>query len=130
MTPFECPGVSEAMHEDLGLGVTHCRNVGYCDDGTRISPGRCTGSSECADFSDERSCFDYVGYDMVQCGDQTANPWAFCSLPSCGDVTEAPRCDEATRQLLCPDGSELTYDALCNRKDDCADGADERHCLR
>jgi hypothetical protein len=127
---FDCPSVDEARHEQFSSAISECRNVAYCDDGTRVSPGRCTGTRECPDWSDERSCFDISGQDTVRCGDELERSWTFCALSSCGaDGTEPPVCDDAHR-LYCPDGTELSFTSLCDRQDDCADGADERYCLR
>jgi hypothetical protein len=129
-TLFECLGVDDAMYEEFSLALLVCRDVAYCDDGARVSPGRCTGTRECADWSDERDCFDILGQDTVRCGDAVAAPWSFCSLSSCGDDgSEPPLCDD-THRLLCPDGTALSFDSLCDRRDDCAGGADEHYCLR
>jgi hypothetical protein len=131
ISSFDCPNVDKAMSEQFSTAIfVECRNVAYCDDGTRVSPGRCSGTRECPDWSDEQSCFDISGQDMVRCGDEIANSYGFCGLSSCGDDgTEPPVCDDSQR-LHCPDGTELSVNSLCDRQDDCADGADERYCLR
>jgi hypothetical protein len=123
--------LDDAMYEQFSTAIIlECRDVAYCDDGTRVSRPRCSGTPECPDWSDERSCFDIVGQDSVRCGDEIERPWSFCFLTSCGDDgTEPPFCDDA-HQLRCPDGTELSVTSLCDRQDDCADGADERYCLR
>ena len=105
----------------------------YCDDGTRVGSivlqARCNGSRECPDWADERSCYDIVGYDMPRCGDELATPYGFCGLSSCG-AEIPPLCEPEQRRLRCADGTELQPESLCDRKDDCADGADERYCFR
>ena len=134
-TSYYCSSMDEAMGKQFSNTIFECRNVAYCDDGTRVSPvrspARCSGTRECPDWSDERSCFDIVGQDTVRCGDESVRPaLSFCSLSSCGDDgTEPPVCDDS-RRLHCPDGTELSFSSLCDRQDDCADGADERYCLR
>jgi hypothetical protein len=129
--PFECPSVDQAMREQFSTAIVlECRGLAYCDDGTRVPRPRCNGTRECPDWSDERSCFDIEGQDTVRCGDESVPPWRFCELSSCGDDgTEPPICDDSQR-LHCPDGTELSVNSLCDRQDDCADGADERYCLR
>jgi hypothetical protein len=130
-TSFDCPSVNEAMRREYSSAtVSECRFVAYCHDGTRVSQPRCSSTRECPDWSDERSCFDIVGRDTLRCGDESAPVWNFCSLSSCDDDgTEPPICDDSG-QLHCPDGTELSVNSLCDRQDDCADGADERYCLR
>jgi hypothetical protein len=130
MTPFECPGVDETMLEEFSSAVHSCREVAYCDDGTRVLGRRCSGAGECPDWSDEGSCFDIVGQDTMQCGDELTRPWELCLFSSCGDDATPSLCDDTGRRLQCPDGTELSEASVCDRRDDCADGADEHYCFR
>jgi hypothetical protein len=129
-TPLiDCPGVSETMQSEYGaVFILLCPSVTYCDDGTRVSSPRCNGTPECADWSDERNCFDIRGRDMLVCGEQLQEPWSVCELASCAEGA-APGC-EPGQSLECPDGTELAQSALCDRKADCADEEDERYCFR
>jgi hypothetical protein len=124
-----CPALDETKQSDFESVMFRCHNVAYCDDGARVSRARCSGTRECPDWSDERSCFDIVGYDMVRCGDELSSPWGYCSLSSCADETAPPLCD-AQRRPQCPDGTQLSDYSICDRKEDCAGGADELYCLR
>lgn len=107
-----------------------CQSVGYCSDGQRVSPGRCSGSRECADASDERGCFEFVGHDMAQCGDEITEPVFLCE-GTCGFQTQPPLCDASLPNLfLCADGSDVSSSVVCDRKPDCNDQTDELYCLR
>jgi hypothetical protein len=127
-----CPGVNQAMSEEFELLlILQCREVTYCDDGTRVYPGRrCSGSRECSDWSDERSCFDLEGFDLLRCDEELLSPWNSCSVSGCGAEIGLALCGEEPGPLHCPDGTELTRDSVCNRTNECADGADELHCFR
>jgi hypothetical protein len=116
--------------EQLLQVIEKCASVGYCADGKRVSPGRCSGSPECADASDERGCFEFVGFDMAQCGDEITFPQWLCDS-TCAKETKPPVCDEARPdRFLCADGTDVSRDVICNRKPDCADETDELYCLR
>ena len=121
----DCPNA-----EALSLILETCGQVTYCADGKRVSPPRCTGTKECEDGSDERGCFDFVGYDMLQCGDEIMAPQRVCDS-SCGQETKPAFCSEALPdRFLCADGSDVDKYVVCDRKADCADGTDELYCLR
>jgi hypothetical protein len=130
LTPFECPGIDEAISEEFSRVVYSCREAAYCDDGTRVLGRRCSGTAECPDWSDEKSCFEIVGQDMLQCGDQLARAWELCSFSSCSSEAKPPLCNDQEQRLQCPDGAELSEASVCDHRDDCADGADEDYCLR
>jgi len=116
--------------EGLSRVLETCLFTGYCADGTRASSGRCSGSSDCPNAFEERGCFDFVGFDMLQCGDEITQPQGLCSS-TCGYETTPPLCDEARRdRFLCADGTDVDIAVVCDRKNDCADGTDERYCLR
>jgi hypothetical protein len=116
--------------QELSGVLEECRLTSYCADGTRVG-GRCGGWQECPDESDERGCFDFVGRDMLRCGGEIIRPAVLCNPEGCGFELRPSPCDEARRdRFLCTDGSDVSGDVVCDRKDDCADGTDEVYCVR
>lgn len=110
--------------------TTVCGQPYYCADGTRVSGSRCSGMAQCPDNSDELSCFDETGHDQLMCNGAIEFAQNFC-FSKCAASAESVTClPDRTDVIVCRDGTELESGVLCDRKDDCAEGEDEKLCLR
>lgn len=109
----------------------NCGQSLYCQDGTRVVGGRCSGVSECPDDWDERGCFEEEGQDFIACGGVTFAPAQLCTIDEGCDDHGRMLCDlERYDVFLCADGAEIEIERACDRVDDCTDGSDESVCLR
>ena len=107
-----------------------CGQPFYCADGTRVSGSRCSGQAQCPDNSDEASCFDETGHDQVVCNDTIEFAQNFCFLKCAANAESVTCLPDRTDVIVCRDGTELEVAVLCDRKDDCPEGEDEKLCLR
>jgi hypothetical protein len=108
-----------------------CWGALYCADGASVQGGRCDGTLECSDQSDELGCFAHVGYDWFWCESELMHPFDVCREGTCGIEKTPPVCDPGRPSVyLCDDRSEVSVELVCNRAADCPDGSDERYCFK
>ena len=118
------------INEGADDTLLECDSTVYCEDETVVRGHRCDSTAECEDISDERNCYDLTGQDQLTCDGEILGVFDFC-YSDCGAMTTPPVCDpERPGQFLCTDGADLPTVSVCDRIEDCADGADEAHCLR
>jgi hypothetical protein len=123
------PGICERP-EGASEVIVECDSTVYCADEAVVVGFRCDSVAHCEDLSDERSCYDLTGQDQLTCDGEISSPLGFCHS-ECGAMATPPLCDpERPGSFVCADGSALTTDVVCDRVEDCANGADEAHCLR
>ncbi len=126
--PAQCP--SDGPREELGATMNECAFVTYCDDGMLVPGVRCDYRRDCADGSDEQGCFELIGHDILRCGEEPSDIWSYCDLPACFEQPDGLRCDPEQRDSrFCPDGTKIDPELVCDRSEQCADGADERYCM-
>jgi hypothetical protein len=125
--PLPAPCEAKANEAEL---LSACERTVYCANEEVVLGYRCDDAAACADLSDERSCYDVIGQDAMICDGEVFGADTFCSS-DCGVTVTPPLCDpERPGSFVCTDGSALTTDVVCDRVEDCADAADEAHCLR
>jgi hypothetical protein len=111
--------------------IIECASSYYCADGSRVIGGRCNAIADCPDLSDEMSCLEDSGHDLLICGNEIWHPQGFCLHSMCGLTSEPPMCDTMRPdRFLCEDDSDVDVNVVCDRVNDCPDGHDEAHCLR
>ncbi len=111
--------------------IDGCAFVTYCADGTRVSGSRCDQAIQCVDQSDELGCFEVWGKDWFWCDGELMTPSDVCRFGTCGLEKMPPVCDPMRPdRYLCNDGGEVGVETVCDRAFDCADGSDERYCVK
>lgn len=117
---FDC-GQNERA--DMMIGGSECYNAFLCGDGARFDTGHCDLKVDCEDGADERGCSN------VLCGDKLVDRFNACNPEYC-DVFDPPLCEvEPLLRVFCGDGQHVSFDQLCDGKDDCATGRDEQYCF-
>jgi hypothetical protein len=112
--------------------INECHYVTYCANDERVNGARCDRQFQCPDQSDELGCFEVLGRDWFWCDPELAYATDICSFDTaCGFEKEPPVCDPMRPGIyLCDDDGEVTTELVCDRALDCADGSDERYCVK
>jgi hypothetical protein len=117
--------------EEIEALFNGCWFAYYCADDERVDGSRCDQIVQCSDQSDELGCFDLLGRDWFWCDGELLHPADVCRPGGCGLEKVPPVCEPAASdRYLCNDGVEVSVDTVCDRTFDCADGSDERYCVK